>query len=358
MPDLRRLFLDNETWLLDSALRKAKGPSPYLSALAEVWHRSFEGLTTALVQAIETGTLLEPGLEPNTQDDPIATFGRQEARQHRERGVSLDMLLGLLKLYRPAYLDLLREKLEEGVDRERALRQVDRFFDRVEVAFCRAWVREAETGGMKGLQQLNLELVTERDRYVTIFESIPMPILLLDPDRSVRNMNYAATHLFFGQGIPGAWYYRAGKKPDIPFLGEFFPRFFEDLEAFVTGGSERLEREWTATRDGNPMTFRVILSRMLDLPSTFAGILVILDNRTEHIQAARERDRLIAELTKALAEVKQLSGLLPICAWCKKIRDDQGYWGQIENYLSSRSDLVFSHGVCPDCARKFQPGPP
>ena len=66
-----------------------------------------------------------------------------------------------------------------------------------------------------------------------------------------------------------------------------------------------------------------------------------------------ERDK----LKKALSEVKALSGLLPICASCKKIRDDQGYWNQIEAYISEHSDAEISHGICPECQRKYSPGP-
>ena len=66
-----------------------------------------------------------------------------------------------------------------------------------------------------------------------------------------------------------------------------------------------------------------------------------------------EREQLIAELQEALAEVKTLSGFLPICASCKKIRDDSGYWKQIETYLAAHADVTFSHGICPDCAKKL-----
>ena len=66
-----------------------------------------------------------------------------------------------------------------------------------------------------------------------------------------------------------------------------------------------------------------------------------------------ELRRLNAELQAALAEVKTLSGLLPICASCKKIRDDQGYWQQVEVYIRDHSEVEFSHGICPDCAQKL-----
>ncbi len=73
------------------------------------------------------------------------------------------------------------------------------------------------------------------------------------------------------------------------------------------------------------------------------------------IRAERERDRLIAELQEALANIKVLRGLLPICSHCKKIRDDKGYWKQVEVYLREHTDAQFSHGLCPECLRKLYP---
>jgi PAS domain S-box-containing protein len=76
---------------------------------------------------------------------------------------------------------------------------------------------------------------------------------------------------------------------------------------------------------------------------------------TERKRAATERERLITELQQALAEVKTLTGLLPICAQCKKIRDDKGYWTQVESYIQQRTHASFSHGICPDCMRTLYP---
>jgi len=70
---------------------------------------------------------------------------------------------------------------------------------------------------------------------------------------------------------------------------------------------------------------------------------------------AIERQRLTTELKMALDHIKQLQGMLPICSVCKKIRDDRGYWNQIESYISEHSEVKFSHGLCPVCAKKFYP---
>jgi len=63
------------------------------------------------------------------------------------------------------------------------------------------------------------------------------------------------------------------------------------------------------------------------------------------------------ELSHALAEVQTLTGLLPICAWCKKVRDDDGYWQKVEDYLTARSGLKFTHGICTDCFQEQRPNP-
>lgn len=66
----------------------------------------------------------------------------------------------------------------------------------------------------------------------------------------------------------------------------------------------------------------------------------------------KEKEQLASELKDALAKVKQLSGLLPICSYCKKIKDDKGYWEQVETYITKHSEALFSHGICPACAEK------
>lgn len=75
----------------------------------------------------------------------------------------------------------------------------------------------------------------------------------------------------------------------------------------------------------------------------------------ERTRAEEERQRLIVELQEALAQVKRLSGFIPICASCKKIRDDSGYWQQIEKYIRDHSEADFSHSICPECVKKLYP---
>ena len=83
--------------------------------------------------------------------------------------------------------------------------------------------------------------------------------------------------------------------------------------------------------------------------------LIIVRDVTERRRMEMERERLIAELQAALADVKTLSGLVPICSSCKKIRDDRGYWRTVERYLSEHSDAQLTHGLCDDCLRRLYP---
>jgi CheY-like chemotaxis protein len=72
------------------------------------------------------------------------------------------------------------------------------------------------------------------------------------------------------------------------------------------------------------------------------------------IRYAIERQKLITDLEKSHKEIKTLQGLLPICAWCKKIRDDKGYWKNLETYIHENTDAAFTHGICPKCMKKVE----
>lgn len=85
------------------------------------------------------------------------------------------------------------------------------------------------------------------------------------------------------------------------------------------------------------------------------GSLIVLHDISQRKQMAEEREQLITSLQHALSEVKKLSGLLPICANCKKIRDDQGYWQDVAVYIRDHSEAEFSHGICPDCYVELYP---
>lgn len=112
--------------------------------------------------------------------------------------------------------------------------------------------------------------------------------------------------------------------------------------------------ELIPTLDGLPHHWLVYKFPILDVSGQrlLGGVALDITER-QKLEAAREQLRVQYE--EAIEKIKTLSGFLPICASCKKIRDDKGYWRQIEDYISEHSEAEFSHGICLDCAKKHYP---
>jgi hypothetical protein len=106
--------------------------------------------------------------------------------------------------------------------------------------------------------------------------------------------------------------------------------------------------------------FSTILVLSLLSLAAIAVILFRYSTKLRHGKTMLEKyntdlQRLNTELYEKIQEIKTLSGLLPICAWCKKIRNDTGYWQQLEGYISDHTSAEFSHGICPTCSEKVHP---
>lgn len=174
----------------------------------------------------------------------------------------------------------------------------------------------------------------------TLFTSIKELVIVLDLNGRIIDMNPSALrHFGFAEAPIGkpaeeifaSWnHFRAFIATDI----------LNELELEHKQGDE--EGKWF-------LATRTLLTAQQAAP---AGILIMLRNIAEQKRTQQERERLITELQDALANIKTLSGLLPICATCKKIRNDEGYWQQVEGYVAEHTEATFTHGICPDCAEK------
>ena len=105
--------------------------------------------------------------------------------------------------------------------------------------------------------------------------------------------------------------------------------------------------------DGKRRQVLVTASPWKDDKGNVIGAYGIFRDITEWKKDEQEREKLISELQDALERVKRLKGLIPICASCKKIRDDKGYWEEVEVYIRNHADVEFSHGICPACQEKY-----
>ena len=112
---------------------------------------------------------------------------------------------------------------------------------------------------------------------------------------------------------------------------------------------------WDLHKEGGCVCLVTSGVPVLDDDGNLEGYRGVTKDITEHKRVEADREKLIAELEKALSKIKTLHGLIPICASCKKIRDDNGYWNKLEAYIESHSNAEFSHGICPDCLKTLYP---
>jgi PAS domain S-box-containing protein len=182
-------------------------------------------------------------------------------------------------------------------------------------------------------------------RLKTVLDTIQAGIVVIDPERHVIGGVNAAAGRMVGApredilGSPCHKYICPAEEGECP-ITDLGKNLDNAEQVLLTANGKRVPILKTAVS--------VVLAGREHLLESFLDI-------TERKQAEEERERLIGELQEALAEVKTLSGLLPICASCKSIRDDQGYWRQIEAYIQDHSEAEFSHSVCPECAKKLYP---
>jgi PAS domain S-box-containing protein len=104
----------------------------------------------------------------------------------------------------------------------------------------------------------------------------------------------------------------------------------------------------------NPLTFELQECPSFNEKNEVIGVDGIARNITERKREALEREELIHDLKKSLEEIRTLKGIIPICSYCKNIRNDEGAWDRLEKYICEHSDAEFSHGICPECIRKHK----
>ena len=140
---------------------------------------------------------------------------------------------------------------------------------------------------------------------------------------------------------------------------ESLESFYDEFAPFIVNGSAVQDIHGTMVRkDGSRLPVLVSAVAIRDAEGRLRHIRGALMDRTEAARTQEELETTVGELEKAIASIRTLTGLLPICASCKKIRDDTGYWDRVESYISKHTEAQFSHGMCPDCFSRFYPDVP
>ena len=200
-------------------------------------------------------------------------------------------------------------------------------------------------------KQVEAALQETEKLYRTLIETSPDAIVLVDMNTNFLMVNQVAVRLYGYQNEEEM----IGKTFLNLIVPEERPRLFEHFKDTRQTGSNQILEHTSLKKDGSSFHAAVNASLIFDAQGRPKGIIAITRDMTEHKRAEGEREKLIHELQDALGKIKTLSGLLPICASCKKIRDDEGYWNQIETYIGDHSETEFTHTICPECMKKLYP---
>ncbi len=182
-----------------------------------------------------------------------------------------------------------------------------------------------------------------------IVKSTDDAIYSLHLDGSVASWNHAAEKIFG---------YRAeeiiGRSISLLFPFDRRDELIDNMQIIRRGESVGRYETLRVRKDGQFIPVSQTVSPIKDELEKIIGASAIARDISARKREERERTELVQELTDALKQVKTLSGLLPICATCKRIRDDRGYWQLLESYIGSHTNATLTHGICPECLKKFK----
>lgn len=203
-----------------------------------------------------------------------------------------------------------------------------------------------------GLKRLVDKLLEAKSYAESIVDTVHESLLVLDTDMRVISANrsfYETFQVTPAETVNHPLHELSGRLWDVPLL--------RDLLEDVISGNNTLKdyaARYTFPKIGDKIV-RLSTRMMPQSGARPALVLLSIEDITERRQLEMEKTELIKDLKASLEKVKMLSGMLPICASCKKIRNDKGFWDNIEKYIEEHSEAVFTHSICLDCAHRLYP---
>ncbi|MHC1709165.1 MAG: PAS domain-containing protein [Methanomassiliicoccales archaeon] len=277
---------------------KGTGYTNFTSTLEEAWRASIRGLNLTFQETVQNiDGIPEHRPDKDYANDRLAAFGVLEARLHRSRGITLSMFLGLMKYYRQAYIDCVRGEFT-GEKGERFRTYVDRVFEHIEIGFITEWITSGEPKLISELQGCNRAMTNEKNLYLTIFESMPEPVAILDERGEIITVNHPYSKAFLGSKVPGDRYY--GEPATIYLPMQIAERIQDLLLLPDRHGQFQAELESANGR----RSYLVQTTKMLDISEKYQGMIVIFNEVTERermmheLVLANEKIRLLGEMTR------------------------------------------------------------
>lgn len=281
MEMLRQLVSSREDWLLRRVVEYAKihEYTRYTSTLIEAWRISIQSLNVALFSAVDPGEADEQiSLDTQFNETVIDQFSIEEVHKHRSRGITLGMFLGLVKYYRRSYFDLVREQNYDLKKEREYLAFLERFFDRFEIGYSVEWNSLNANQTTDELRDQNRALTNEKNKYLTIFESLYDPVILLDHKNNIENINQSAAELFQEYDLPAHRYY------DQQPADQVFPWMAIEISGFAQSTEQELVVVKSLQTTQGERHFQVKMKRMQDFSDKYRGIVLILNDLTERIK--------------------------------------------------------------------------
>ncbi|PYF10920.1 signal transduction histidine kinase [Rhodobacter viridis] len=289
---LARFLQANENRLIEMhiAYSITRSYNAHVSTLPEAWRASVQGLNGAIALMLETRGDIEVDYDSDIGDDPSTVYGIDVARRHGLRGVPLAMFLSNFKGYRESYLRLVQASGFPAEAEALYLRLLRGFFDRAEIGICTQWGRGVVDADQERLLAENQRVVNEKNKYLTIFESIQTPVFLIDAEGGIENMNHAAALLLSKEAVPGSVYYGSAARRSFRELFGLDPRAVGPL----------LPEHEIQTVDGRRWV-SVSTQEMLDVSRKFLGTVISFTDVTDERHAREEAVALAKAKTDFLA---------------------------------------------------------
>ena len=292
-------------------------------------------------ERVETASELSAALDRRMWDVVVADYvlpqfsGRQALDMVRARGVDLPFI-AVSGSYGE---ELAVEMMKAGADDYIMKGNLARLIPAIERELEAAQARRAHAHAEAAMRYL-----------ASIVESSEDAIFGASLDGTVLSWNHGAERIFghTAEEIVG--------KPVSILIPADRPTERAQIIDRIKSGERLVAYESVRVRkDGRFIPVSLTISPVKDKEGNVTGASAIARDVSERKRDEQERLRLIEELTEALSQVQKLKGLLPICASCKKIRDDRGYWQQVETYIEAHSQAQFTHGICPECVARLYP---
>lgn len=290
MERLKRLIVGSEDEFVRRVLWYARtyGYSQHMPALEEAYRMAVASMSAGMIQSLNlAGDIRDVRASDDLEIDPIAQLGSRMGRQRRGDAADVRVILGLLKYFRRAYLDVINDAGLQREEERRYATVVDRFFDRYELGCVSQWCADPADVIDRAILERNQQLALEKNRYLGAFADLPIPAMFLDAQDNVENMNVAAVLLFkIGESGRTHYYYDASRREGPPVLAEEIASFRSGLEREIS--FERELRTAKGTR-----FFQIRFNKVYDVDDEYAGMLITLNDLTyrRHAEEALRRSQ-------------------------------------------------------------------